>query len=336
MTGYSGTAVVKPRRWDNANLVSKVLALYELGLVSDLNHLLVGDGSTPGGAGRLINLTNLHQAKHWFATVTGTNTLTFDLGAPYRPASYTTGHVIAFKPAANNTTAVTINVTGSGGTGLGAKDLQKLKNGALAALAANDLVAAVPTIAIYDGTRYVLTGGSGGGLWEHIDQDVISAQGTSDFQSIPSTSLVERFILDRVVPASAATLVGRVEVGGAWRETGGDYAYVGAGRDTSAGTTGNTAATTDVKIEFTGAAVSGTAGRGLSGIIELINPGAGEHARLQWRLTFLSGTDRAQSVGTAWFIGTTGAVTGLRFGFGAALGVNLSTGTITRMRLSAP
>jgi hypothetical protein len=333
MPDVNETVEFKPRKETLANLALAIPVDNEFGVVTDLKQLILGDGATLGGGARFINLTQMHQAKHWFATVTGTNTLTFDLGAPYRPAAYTTGHVIAFKPAANNTTAVTINVTGSGGTGLGAKDLQKIKNGALAALAAGDLVAGAPNIAIYDGTRYVLVSGSGGGTWENIDSDSISNQTSSDFQSIPDTALIERFVLDKVRPQAQSALWLRVEVAAAFRATSGDYNFA-AHRITSEASAAADGATADTKIILTGT-IDNAALRGLSGIVEIFNPGAGNRPYVRWDLAYFGTgtTGTFHAIGKGSFIGTTGAVTGVRF---LQSTDNIAAGTIYRQRLSTP
>jgi hypothetical protein len=334
MPDVDETVQWKPRRGTTVEHATFVGAADEVTLDTDLDQLVIHDGATPGGSARHPTIQQLVQAKHWFATVTGTNTLTFDLGAPYRPAAYTTGHVIAFKPAANNTTAVTINVTGSGGTGLGAKDLQKLKNGALAALVAGDLVAAVPTIAIYDGTRYVLVSGAGGGgLGENIDSDAISDQTSSDFQSIPSDSLVERLVFDHVknVAGAVRDVYLRVEVGGAFRATAGDYQYARSAVNdagTASGAGSNSA--TQLLIFDALKATTGV----VSGIVDCYNPGAGNNVVVDWKLTGeQAGGAMAINRGGGLFKGTTGAVTGLRVLFNTG---NIGAGTIYRQRLSIP
>lgn len=79
-------------------------------------------------------------------SVSGADTITASL----TPAitAYATGMRVVFKPAGNNTTAVTLNVNG-----VGAKDVKKWDGDALVA---DDLVADVPAEVVYDGTQFYL------------------------------------------------------------------------------------------------------------------------------------------------------------------------------------
>lgn len=65
--------------------------------------------------------------------------------------SYETQQLYMFTPASNNTSSATVNISG-----LGVKTFKKLLNGALTNLEANDLVANIPAMAVYDGTQPVL------------------------------------------------------------------------------------------------------------------------------------------------------------------------------------
>jgi hypothetical protein len=80
------------------------------------------------------------------SAVSGVDTITATMTPTL--AAYTTRMVITFTPAGSNTGAATLNING-----LGAKSIKK-GNGT--ALAAADLVAAVPALLIYDGTNFVL------------------------------------------------------------------------------------------------------------------------------------------------------------------------------------
>lgn len=84
--------------------------------------------------------------------VAGTNTITATGPATY---SYSATRVpVWFIPAVTNTGATTINVTPSGGSALGAKNI--FANGA--ACAGGELVAGVPCAVIYDGTQFNIIG----------------------------------------------------------------------------------------------------------------------------------------------------------------------------------
>ena len=84
--------------------------------------------------------------------VAGTNTITATGPANYAYAAARTP--LYFTPAATNTGATTINITPSGGSTLGAKDI--FSNGA--ACVGGELVISVPTQVIYDGTQFNIVG----------------------------------------------------------------------------------------------------------------------------------------------------------------------------------
>lgn len=87
-------------------------------------------------------------------SVSGSNTIT----ARARPtfSIYKDGQIISWTQATSNTGAVTINING-----LGAKAVTKVGS---TALATDDLVSGREYIAVYDGTRFQLITGSGGGV----------------------------------------------------------------------------------------------------------------------------------------------------------------------------
>lgn len=84
--------------------------------------------------------------------VAGTNTITATGPANYTYAATTPP--VWFIPAVTNTGATTLNVTPSGASALGAKNIFA---GGLA-LVGGELVSGVPACAIYDGTRFQLLG----------------------------------------------------------------------------------------------------------------------------------------------------------------------------------
>ena len=82
-------------------------------------------------------------------SVSGTNTIVGT--GPISMTAYAAGQKFTFVVAVTNTTAVTLNITPSGGTALGAKAITKTGT---TALSASDLVAGMIVEVIYDGTQF--------------------------------------------------------------------------------------------------------------------------------------------------------------------------------------
>lgn len=91
----------------------------------------------------------------YLTSVSGTNTIT--AAGPAGMTAYAAGQHFRFIPAATNTGAATINITPSGGSSLGAKDIYS----AGAALVGRELKINVPVMIIYDGTRFHVIGSLG-------------------------------------------------------------------------------------------------------------------------------------------------------------------------------
>lgn len=90
------------------------------------------------------------------ATTGGTaSALTLDM--PIRPRAYVTNMRIAGVAHTTVSAAVTVNVTGAAGSGLGAKTLKKYVVGSKQNLAATDLVSGQYFEAYYDGTDFIVT-----------------------------------------------------------------------------------------------------------------------------------------------------------------------------------
>ena len=88
----------------------------------------------------------------FLTTVAGTNTVTAT--GPVAMTAYATGQLFRFVPANTNTGATTINITPSGASALGAKNI--FWNGA--ACVGNEIRANVPCIIYYDGTQFNVVG----------------------------------------------------------------------------------------------------------------------------------------------------------------------------------
>ena len=91
------------------------------------------------------------------SSVAGTNTITAT--GPVPMSAYASGQMFRFIPANDNTGATTINITPSGGSALGAKNI--FFNGA--ACAGGEIQANMPCLIIYDGTQFNLIGPFCGG-----------------------------------------------------------------------------------------------------------------------------------------------------------------------------
>lgn len=86
------------------------------------------------------------------SSVAGTNTITAT--GPVPMSAYATGQLFRFIPANTNTGATTINITPSGGSALGAKNI--FNNGS--ALTGGEIKAGVPCLIYYDGTQFNIIG----------------------------------------------------------------------------------------------------------------------------------------------------------------------------------
>lgn len=161
---------VQIRRDSAANLAGVTPAAGELGFDLTNERIVAGNGVDAGGIPH-ANYRDVRNQTFSVPTVGGTAnaiTLTF---APEVEA-YETDFRATFKPSANNTGPVTLNVDGKG-----ARNLYKLGSGALTALEADDLVAGVYYEAIYDGTQFQLTG-NGGGSSGQVNVIVFTSSGT--------------------------------------------------------------------------------------------------------------------------------------------------------------
>ena len=145
---------------------------------TDTKRLYNHDGSTQGGIA-IPNGFDIQTQKFNAADGAGTDTITLTLATlGQAPTAYAEYQSFTFKPAADNTGAVTLNVDS-----LGAKDVKKDDGaGALIALEAGDLQQDIPIQVIYDGTQFIAQlGGGGGGVFEsallHIRQEQTSGTG---------------------------------------------------------------------------------------------------------------------------------------------------------------
>lgn len=148
---------VKFRRDTRSNLLLSVPVEGEIGVDTTNDRTIVGDGSTSGGIPQ-ASYKDVQNNSFNAGTVTGTAdalVLTLD-DAPTAYAQYQSFWIT---PASNNTTAATININS-----LGAKDIEKDDGtGTLTALDADDLKAGIPVEIVYNGTKFIVQLGGGGG-----------------------------------------------------------------------------------------------------------------------------------------------------------------------------
>ena len=160
-------------------------------------------------------------------SVAGTNTITAT-----GPASYTyaaTRPPVWFIPAVTNTGATTVNITPSGGSALGAKNV--FSNGA--ACVGGELQAGIPVGLVYDGTQLNIVGGPNQIL---LGTEQASTSGTTiDFTGIPAGT--KQITVSFVGVSTNGTSIVIVQLGDAGGfETSG---YSGAGASYSAATISN-------------------------------------------------------------------------------------------------
>lgn len=167
----------------------------------------------------------------YLTSVAGTNTITAT--GPSAMSAYAAGQRFVFIPANTITGAATINITPSGASALGAKNLFA---GGSAAVA-GDLIANVPAIVVYDGTQFniVTPTGRGGSSLVLLQTQTASNVATVDFTSGIS-STYDHYILDctKVVPGTDNTAFWvRVSVdGGSNYLSTNEYSYSRVSLDT--------------------------------------------------------------------------------------------------------
>jgi hypothetical protein len=260
-------------------------ALGETTYDTDNDRQINHDGSTQGGIPN-PNFKDV-QSNYFTAVDAGGTANAITLTLPYAPTAYAEYQKFTFKPSANNTGAVTINVNG-----LGVKDLKKDGgDGALTALEADDLKANIPVDVIYDGTDFILQlGGGGGGRYVIITNESLSG-GAYSITGLSATSAYH-IELHGVRLTSGGTLLMTIEKGGS-PPTAGSYTY-GVGGADEAGTTSFTNSTSASNWPLTGGRSLGTSISGinsdLSADIWLSNPNASVLPHARWKTHYISTT----------------------------------------------
>lgn len=187
------------RRDTATNLNAATPASGELGYDTTNKRLAVGDGSTAGGT-KIPNAKDVQNQVFTYPTVGGTGDAITLTNTP-AATSYSAGQKFTFKAAASNTTAVTANADG-----LGAKNVKKMSNGALASLAASDIVSGGVYDVFYDGTQFQIKGLAEGpfsaGSLKFLGSATASVSATIDLTSLLSSTYDDYLItLENVLPS---------------------------------------------------------------------------------------------------------------------------------------
>lgn len=163
------TATQTQIRRDGATaLDSATPALAELAYDTTNKRLRVGDGTT-AGATTLPNRADIQNNSFVSATTSGTNTYT----ATVTGFAYNSFASVKVKIGTTNTGASTLNINS-----LGAKNIYKNNSGSIGAISAGDLLAGYIYELIYDGTQFIIMGGTGGGGGITITQNDFTSSGT--------------------------------------------------------------------------------------------------------------------------------------------------------------
>lgn len=294
---------------------------------TDNDRIIAHDGSLQGGFAIPNHNDVMGQV---FQAVDGVGTNTVTLTLPYAPSAYAEYQRFTFKPAANNTGAVTLNVNS-----LGAKDVKKDDgSGTLVALEADDLKTNIPVDVIYDGTQFILQlGGGASGTYVLLDETDASSTSSIDYSSslIDGTYTRYEFHISRLLPASNGdTLYIRASVdGGSTYETVGQYVYYGTTFEQGGTSTDVTSVST--AGELTNGGVN-SAGNGANGTVICYDPSnttGGKFCESHLNYVVSSGGGAARMTDTnIAFNGipfTTNDINGFQFYYGAG---NIASGKI--------
>lgn len=218
------STIRKLRRDTYATLLGVTGSEDEIGYASDKGRLVFFDGVTAGPTFILPTVTDVLLNNFTVAVCSGTDTLTASLLKA--PAAYATYMQVLIIPANDNTGAVTLNLNG-----LGEKDVKKMGASGLAALDGGDLKAGGAYPAVYDGTRFIVIGGtagSGGGSWVPINTTTASGASAVDFAGLLNSTYDTYMIVgEKIVPSTTQDIYVRVGYGGTPTYVSATYTSVG-------------------------------------------------------------------------------------------------------------
>ncbi len=195
------TTQTQLRRDTATNLAAATPTAGEPFYDSTNKRLGVGDGATSGGLPH-ASAADIQKQTFVFPTVGGTgNAITLTNTPPV--LSYTNLNQV-FKATAGSTAGVTVNVDS-----LGVKNLYKMNNGALAALASGDIVNGGIYEIYYDGTQFQIKALSEGpytaGALHYLGTATASNSATIDLTSLLSATYNNYLILLNSVTLGTAT-----------------------------------------------------------------------------------------------------------------------------------
>lgn len=169
-------------------------AIGETVYTTDTKRLVNHDGVTTGGI-QVPDSIDIQNGFFVAADAGGTaDVITLTLATlGQAPTAYAEYQRFYFKPSANNTTNVTLNVDG-----LGAKALEKDDgDGTLVALDADDLKTGIPVEVIYDGTQFVAQiSAAGGGNTVLLDTQTASASASLDFTGVMDNTIFGSYFIE--------------------------------------------------------------------------------------------------------------------------------------------
>lgn len=191
-------------------------------VIADLTNdrLRLGDGILAGGHLQ-ASAKDVQNNTFVAGSAGGTaNALTLTLSPA--PTSYVTNMAVTFRATAANTGGATLNVNG-----LGAINLRKVSSGSIVALASGDIANGAYYTAIYDGTNFIITNISSGGVTSVSGTGgIISSGGSTPSISIDTNNALGVGSIGIFQSVSVAVAAGAT-VGGAslrgisdWQTTG--------------------------------------------------------------------------------------------------------------------
>jgi hypothetical protein len=268
----------------------------------------VGDSSTPGGI-PVVNAPDQQNQTFIAGTVGGTGDAITLTNTP-AVASYAVNQRFTFKAGATNTTSVTLNVDG-----LGNKNVKKMSNGALASLAAGDIVSGGMYDVFYDGTQFQIKalaeGPFSAGALKYLGTVTASTSSTLDLTSLLSSTYDDYLIvIDKLALSNNnANLQLRVSTDNGSSFSSSSYEW--ANTKTTSSVAPDASNGTSIKVT---SGVGNTGGRAVSGNIHFHSANANDATqRFTGQLAFYDGTGNFTGYALFATWNGTGPVNALRF-----------------------
>lgn len=201
------------RRDTLSNLNTVIPADGEIAYNITDDRIHMGDGSTLGGIPH-VNFKDLQKQYFNYVAAGGTgNAITLSL--PYTPVSLTAGLKVKWKATAGNSGATTLDV-GVGGT----KNVYKLEEGALVALAGGEIISGAIYESTYDGTQWQLYGHEQAGTPSGVvflGSATASNSASLDFTGLITSDYTDyTFSFDQLSAGDTLRFRGSVNNGSSW------------------------------------------------------------------------------------------------------------------------